>query len=345
TGKPKGACITHASLSTHTAALVHHELRFDDRTRALGVLPLTHSFGIRMAVLAPFYAGGRVVLLPRFDAARSLEVAREESVTFIPAVPTMFAGWARTASSERTASWSSLDFCLSAGAPLPDEIRAQASTRLGADVRQGYGLTEATFSAIDAPMERARPGTVGHAVWGVEIAVADPSGRHLPAGEDGEVLVRGQNVMSHYLDDPSATKEAFRDGWLRTGDVGRLDEEGRLTIVDRTKDLILRGGNNVYPSEVEDVLHRHPSIAEVAVVGLPEAYYGEEVVAVVRLVEGAALDRAALEQFARAHLAAFKVPRAFALAREMPLGPSGKVLKRLLRDSLQDGTLPIERCR
>ncbi len=343
TGTPKGACITHASLSMHTAALVHHELGFDETTRALGVLPLTHSFGIRMAVLAPFYAGGSVVLLPRYDPSRSLAVAREERVTFVPAVPTMLAGWARAPLTDDTAPWPELRFCLSAGAPLPDEVRAQSAARLATDVRQGYGLTEATFSCIDGPTRPARPGTVGRPVWGVEVAIVDALGARLPPGADGEVVVRGQNVMARYLSDDAATSMAFREGFLRTGDVGHLDAHGALTIVDRTKDLILRGGNNVYPSEVEAVLHRHPSVAQAAVVGLPDAYYGEDVVAILQLAPGAELDRGELDRICRAELAAFKIPRGYATIAEMPLGPSGKVLKRVLRDWLQNGTLAVQR--
>ncbi len=339
TGRPKGACITHASLAMHTAALVHHELGFDAGTCALGVLPLTHSFGIRMAVLSPFYAGGRVVLVPRFDAEGTLAIAREERVTFLPAVPTMLAGFARVPRSAATDPWPELRTCLSAGAPLPDEVRANAAARLGAEVRQGYGLTEATFSCIDAASRTASPGTCGRPTWGVEVAVVGADGARLAIGEEGEVVVRGQNVMARYLDDEDATREVFRDGWLRTGDVGRLDASGALTIVDRTKDLILRGGNNVYPSEVEEVLHRHPSVAEAAVVGVPDEYYGEKVVAVVRLVPGAALDAGALDRLCRAELAAFKAPRAYASIAEMPLGPSGKVLKRVLREWLRNGTL------
>jgi long-chain acyl-CoA synthetase len=342
TGAPKGACITHASLATHTAAIVHHVLGFDAETRVLGVLPLTHSYGVRMTLLAPFYAGGRVVLLPRFEARRALEVAREERVTWLPAVPTMLAGLAAVPPSAETAPWPELGGCLSAGAPLPEDVRARAEARLGAEIRQGYGLTEATFTTIDARPDAPRPGTVGRAVFGVEVAIVDDAGARVPAGVSGEVVVRGQNVMARYLDDDAGTAAAFRDGWLCTGDVGHLDADGALTIIGRTKDLILRGGQNVYPSEVEAVLDDHPDVAEAAVVGIPHAYYGEEVVAVLRLEAGAALDRPGLDAFCRARLAAYKVPRAYALVDGMPLGPSHKVQKRTLRKWLQDGILTPE---
>lgn len=339
TGLTKGACISHAALLSHTAGLVHHVLRFDEGVVALGVLPLTHSYGLRMVVLAPFYAGGRAVLLPRFSSSRTRAICREEGVTWFPGVPTMFAALSGDAGEPIP----SLEWALSAGAPLPVELAARASASLGCPVRQGYGLTEATFSCIDAPPEPPTPGSVGRPVWGVEIAIAGEDGPHRTPGITGEVLVRGQNVMTGYLDDPAATSEAFHDGWLRTGDIGRLDEAGRLFVIDREKDLILRGGENVYPSEVEDVLHRMPEVGEAAVVGVADAYYGEEVVAVVRVAEGKALALEAMIAHCESRLSPHKVPRALVRVSEFPLGPSGKILKRELRRMIEAGELAVER--
>ncbi|MFW6023142.1 MAG: class I adenylate-forming enzyme family protein [Myxococcota bacterium] len=337
TGTPKGARITHASLMTHTAALVHHTLRLGADDRVLGTLPLTHSFGIRMAILAPFYAGARCVLVPRFDAASTFALLRDEAVTWLPAVPTMFAAWANLP--DEAPRPGSLRWCLSAGAPLAEDVRQRAQTRLGAEVRQGYGLTEATFSTINAPPDRLVPGSVGGPVWGVEARVVDDAGHALPPGDEGEVVVRGQNVMGGYLNDPAATDRVWRGGWLHTGDVGVFDAEGRLTVVDRIKDMIIRGGNNVYPSEVEDVLAAHPAVAEVAVVGRPDPYYGEEVVAVVVPRDGAAPEPGALLDWSLERMARTKVPRELAVVEAMPLGPSGKILKRELRAMLSDGRL------
>ncbi|MEM1417190.1 MAG: AMP-binding protein [Myxococcota bacterium] len=332
TGKAKGAAIGHGSLVAHTAGLVQHVLGLRAVDAVLGVLPLTHSYGIRMAVLAPFYAGGRVVLAGRFDAAESLRVAADEGVAWLPGVPTMFRRWAEVPG----VPWPDLRWCLSAGAPLPAAIRERAEARLGASVRQGYGLTEATFSCIDAPPAEAAPATSGRPVWGVEVRLAgDP-----PLGASGEVLVRGQNLMLGYLDDPEGTAAVMDEGWLRTGDVGVFDAAGRLRIVDRLKDLILRGGANVYPSEVEDALQHHPGVRALAVVGRPDPDLGEEVVAVVvprgRPGPGFAAE---LDAFARARLARNKVPRELALVDALPLGPSGKVLKRALREGLARGEL------
>ena len=211
--------------------------------------------------------------------------------------------------------------------------------RLGAEVRQGYGLTEATFTTIDGPRDVRGPGTVGRPVWGVEVRIVDTAGVPLARGQAGEILVRGQNVMAGYLDDPETSARVVRDGWLHTGDIGVLDEDGRLSVVDRLKDLVLRGGNNVYPSEVEDALAHHPAIAGVAVIGRPDPYYGEEVVAIVVLQQGRTLPLEELDAFARERLAAHKVPREVVFLDRLPVGPSGKVLKRALRAQLFDGRL------
>jgi long-chain acyl-CoA synthetase len=224
----------------------------------------------------------------------------------------------------------SLKWILSAGAPLADALCRRAEARLGCVVRQGYGLTEASFSTIDAPPAPRDVGSVGRPVAGVEVRIAD----------GGEIEVRGPHRMLGYLDEEAATRAAIDgDGWLRTGDVGRLDDDGRLWVVDRTKDLVIRGGNNVYPSEVEAALAAHPAVADVAVVGRPDDYFGEEVVAVVVARGGHSVDAAALDAFARARIAATKLPREYAFVASLPLGPSGKVLKRELRRRLVDGTL------
>jgi len=324
TGAAKGARISHASLLLHTAALVHHTLDLRAGDRVLAALPLTHSFGCRMAMLAPFFVGARIELVERFDAQATWRALCEKAITWAPVVPTMLAAWLRLPAS---APPPALRWVLSAGAPLPAELALRAERRLGAAVRQGYGLTEATLSTIDAPPAPPTHGSVGRPVWGVEVRLA----------EDGEILVRGQNEMSGYLDDPEATEAVRVDGWLRTGDVGRIDGAGRLHVIDRKKDLIVRGGNNVHPAEVEAVLCAHPGVAEVAVVGRPDPYWGEEVVAVVVPRGDAALDD--LGRFAAARLSPVKVPRELAVVDELPLGPSGKVLKRVLRERLAAGTL------
>jgi long-chain acyl-CoA synthetase len=324
TGVAKAAAFSHASLSAH-ARNVARTVGLGDGDVILGALPLTHSFGCRMVMLLAATTGARMVLMARFEARTALAQMREEGVTFWPAVPTMLAA----ACAVDDPAPASLSWVLSAGAPLPDALCRRAEARLGCTVRQGYGLTEASFSTIDAPPGERVIGSVGRPVAGVEARV----------GADGELEVRGPHVMIGYVDDAAATAEALdRDGWLRTGDVGRVDESGRVWIVDRRKDLIIRGGNNVYPSEVEAALAAHAAVAEVAVVGRPDAYFGEEVVAVV--VPRAPVTAEELAAWARARVAATKVPREWAFVRALPLGASNKVLKRELRRQLEAGELP-----
>lgn len=336
TGVAKGAAIPHASLFAHTAILCSRGLGLDSDDRVLGVLPMTHSYGCRMLMLATFYAGARCVLMDRFDAGVSLEVMRQEAVTWVPAVPTMYAAWGNQVDGPAAPA---LRWCMCAGAPLPDETARRAEARLGAEVRQGFGMTEATICTLNAPPDVRVLGSVGKPVWGIEVRVVDDAGADCEPGADGQVIVRGHNMMSGYLDDPEATAEAMRDGWMHTGDVGRFDGDGRLSIVDRVKDMIIRGGNNVYPSEVEAALCLHPAIAQAAVVGRPDAYYGEEIVAVLILRDDASLDAAAVRTWAAERVARTKLPREVAFVDRFPVGPSGKVLKRTLRDELVAGTL------
>jgi long-chain acyl-CoA synthetase len=285
----------------------------------------------------PFYAGASTVFVPRFSPARALELCVEQQVTWIPGVPTMFIAWANV---QNAPTPTTLRWCMSAGAPLLEEVRQRAEDRLGAPVRQAYGLTEANLSAINAPPDRAVPGSCGKPVAGVELRIANDAGALLPVGEHGEVLVRGRNVMAGYLDDRTATAHVMRGDWLHTGDIGFVDEEGRLTIVDRSKDLILRGGASIYPSEVEGVISAHTSVRDVAVVGQADAYYGEEVVAVV--VRSGELNAEELDGWVRERLAPYKAPKRYAFVEELPRGGSGKTLKRRLREQLETGELSAD---
>ncbi|MET0386402.1 MAG: AMP-binding protein [Polyangiales bacterium] len=343
TGRPKGAAITHASLLMHTLLLVQHGLGLDESSRVLCTLPLSHSYGCRLAMLAPFYARARLVVLPRFDPQRSVDVMREEGVTWVPAVPTMFAAWGQLSAAEQR-PLPSLRWALCAGAPLADATAERAEAVLGVEVRQGYGMTEATFSTLNAPPDQRVLGSVGKPAWGVELRIVDDAGHDVPAGARGQVLVRGHNVMSQYLFDSEATDEALPDGWVQSGDVGQLDDAGRLYIVDRIKDLIIRGGYNVFPSEIENVLGSHPGVHAIAVVGRPDDYYGEEVVAVVVAREGSPPPSAAqLHTFGSQRMARHKLPREYVFTSDLPLGASGKVHKRTLRDRLVSGQLKPEK--
>lgn len=340
TGRSKGACISHASLLLHTLLLLQHALGLDAHSRVMCVLPLSHSYGCRLAMLAPFYARARIVVMPRFDAQRCLSALAAERVTWFPGVPTMFTAIGQL---EGGAAPAHLHWALCAGAPLSDETVRRAEGVLGVEVRQGYGMTEATFSTINAPPDPRVLGSVGKPAWGVELRIVDAAGRDVADGQSGQVLVRGPNVMSGYLLDAEATAEALSDGWVHSGDVGVLDEEGRLRIVDRIKDLIIRGGYNVYPSEVENALGSHPAVHDVAVVGRPDAFYGEEVVAIVVLRDDQRLTPDELHRFLQERVSRTKLPREYAIVSQLPLGPSGKIHKRTLRDQLLAGQLAVEK--
>ncbi|MFP6663329.1 MAG: class I adenylate-forming enzyme family protein [Deltaproteobacteria bacterium] len=340
TGKPKGAAITQETLVDHTRVIGVDALGLDEDDRILGVLPFTHSYGCRTAMLTAFLIGGTCVLPPRFDAAESLAIAAEEGVTFIPAVPTMFARWGvlpvDTAKPER------LRLALAAGAPLADEIVHRAEARLGAEIRQAYGMTEATLATINAPSDSRVLGSVGRAAPDCAIRIVDEADVEQPEGIRGQILVRGGGVMQGYLDDETATAEALRGGWMHTGDIGWLDEQGHLFVVDRIKDMIIRGGNNIYPAEIEAVLNELPWVASVAVVGRPHPVHGEEIVAIIETISDAPFDLAELKAHAASAIARNKRPREWAVVEAMPLGPSAKILKRDLRHQIAAGLLALQ---
>ncbi len=340
TGTPKGARIAHASLLVHTALLVSDALRLGADDRVLATLPLAHSYGLRLTLLAPLLAGAEIVLARRFDAARTLRALHDHRVTFAPVVPTMLAAWCDVPQAPGE-DLSALRFALSAGAPLPDALALRAEARLGCAVRQGYGMTEATFSAVDAPPAARVLGSVGRAVLGVELRVVDADGRALPPGETGELVVRGHHTMLGYDDDAETAAVQLPGGFLRSGDLGRIDADGRVWVTDRRKDLILRGGANVAPSTVERALASARGVREVAVFGVPHDHYGEAVAAAVRLDEGATPDVEALAAHAAALLARHEVPSAFVFVDTLPASATGKVDRRGLRDSVLRGALAL----
>ncbi|CAL9356112.1 Long-chain-fatty-acid--CoA ligase [Streptomyces sp. enrichment culture] len=334
TGVPKGAVLSHFNLVMNATvnAFDANDIRPGDI--ALGALPLFHAFGQTVSLNSTWRAGATLVLLPRFDAARAIELMVEEKVNTFHGVPTMFVALAAAAAGADALP--DLRVCISGGASLPVAVLERFEAAFGARVHEGYGLSETSpAAAVNQPVFGTKPGTVGHPLWGVdvEIARADAEDRVelLPPGELGEVVVRGHNVFSGYLGRPEATAEALVDGWFRTGDLGTKDDEGFLRIVDRKKDVIIRGGYNVYPREVEEVLMRHPGIAQVAVIGLPDDLHGEEVCAVVVPAPDAAPGAAEITEWSRQHLGRHKYPRRVEFTDALPLGPSMKVLKRELR--------------
>ncbi|MFF9492592.1 long-chain-fatty-acid--CoA ligase [Streptomyces flaveolus] len=334
TGVPKGAVLSHFNLVMNATvnAFDANDIRPDDI--ALGALPLFHAFGQTVSLNSTWRAGATLVLLPRFDAARAIELMVREKVNTFHGVPTMFVALAAAAA--EAGALPELRVCISGGASLPVAVLERFEEAFGAKIYEGYGLSETSpAAAVNQPVFGAKPGTIGHPLWGVDVEIARAGTEDrvelLPPGELGEVVVRGHNVFSGYLGRPEATAEALVDGWFRTGDLGTKDDEGFLRIVDRKKDVVIRGGYNVYPREVEEVLMRHPGIAQVAVIGLPDELHGEEVCAVVVPAPGAAPDGAEITEWSKQHLGKYKYPRRVEFTDALPLGPSMKVLKRELR--------------
>ena len=339
TGKPKGAMITHLNvqMNVDVSAMDSFDIGPDDVV--LGCLPLFHTFGQTCCMNTAFRVGATVVLLPRFDGTQALQLLVDEKCTVFMGVPTMYIGLIEAAKTSDLRP--TLKTALSGGAALPLTVLEKFAEVFGTKVLEGYGLTETSpVATFNQRSFEPRPGTVGKAIWGVEVEVAkaelDERIELLATGELGEIVVRGHNVFAGYLNKPEATAAAIVDGWFRTGDLGTKDAEGYVTIVDRKKDMVIRGGYNVYPREVEETLIRHPAVAQVAVIGLPDPQYGEEVCAVVVKEHGQEITESELSAWAKEHLAAYKYPRRVVFVDAFPLGPSGKVLKRELVATLKD---------
>ncbi|MFF4568420.1 long-chain fatty acid--CoA ligase [Streptomyces sp. NPDC001410] len=324
TGAPKGAMLTHANVARNAEIGGLTLLRLTPDDVVMGCLPLFHAFGQSCAMNAAVAAGARLTLLARFDPGQALRTIDERRVTVFEGVPTMYA--AILAEHERSAEQrdtSSLRRCISGAASLPVELLRAFEAAFGCPILEGFGMSETSpIASFNHPDRPRKPGSVGTPVEGVEMCLLDP------VDGVGELCVRGHNVMASYWNRPEATAETVVDGWLRTGDLARVDEDGYYYIVDRKKDLIIRGGYNVYPREIEEVLYEHPAVAEAAVIGIAQPSLGEEVAAVVALRPGAAADADELRGFVRERVAAYKYPREVWLVDALPKGPTGKILKR-----------------
>ena len=332
TGKPKGAELTHFLLYMNcTISGQLFGARPDDVT--LAVLPFFHVFGLSSVINVSVRYGGCLSVVPRFEPAAVLDAITNDRCSVIAGVPTMLHALAQLDVSGRDLS--RLRVTVSGGASLPEEVMQTFEAKYGIEVLEGYGLSETgSTTSFNRPGDR-KPLSVGKPIWGVQMRVADTSDQPMPPGKDqiGEILIRGHNVMKGYRNRPEATGSTLKGGWLHTGDLGYADEDGFYFIVDRTKDLVIRGGYNVYPREIEEVLYAHPGIREAAVIGKPDARLGEEVVAVVVLNTGADLSEQDVIDYTKERLAAYKYPREVRFRSELPKGPSGKILKIELRDS------------
>jgi long-chain acyl-CoA synthetase len=332
TGHPKGAELTHSNLFLNCAVVVPRLVELDSaELRALATLPLFHSFGQTVVQNATLAAGGTVSLLPRFEPEAAFKVIERDAITLFAGVPTMYFALLHFADAEEH-DISSLKLCMTGGAPMPVEVMNAWEEKYGTPILEGFGLSEtspiATFGVLDKPR---KAGSIGYPVWGVDLAIMDENDGPLGENERGEICIRGHNIMSGYLNRPEATQEAMENGWFHSGDIGYRDDDGCYWIVDRKKDMILRGGFNVYPREVEEVLYQHPAIVEAAVVGIAHPSHGEEVKAVVALAPSATASEAELIAFCKERLAAYKYPRSVEIIPELPKGPTGKILKRELR--------------
>ena len=329
TGKPKGAELSHANLTRNCGTVGASLAEISEDDVLLGALPLFHSFGQTCTMNATVSTGATVTMLPRFDPEKALEIIERDGVTIFQGVPTMYNGMLHSGSAE-SADTSTLRICMSGGAAMPAELMRAFEDKFGCIILEGYGLSETSpVASFNHPDKERKPGSIGTPIDGVEMRCVDDDGNEVAQGEIGEIVIRGHNIMKGYWDRPDATSEAINDeGWFHSGDMAKVDEDGYFFIVDRKKELIIRGGYNVYPREVEEVLYEHPAVKEAAVVGVPDEALGEEVGAAVVLCEGASADADEIRAYVKEQVAAYKYPRKLWFMDELPKGPTGKILKR-----------------
>jgi long-chain acyl-CoA synthetase len=327
TGQPKGAELSHENLKRNAeASLGLFNLGAD--AVVLGALPLFHTFGQTCGMNATIGGGGTLTLIPRFDPGHALEIIQRDQVNVFQGVPTMYGAMLHHADRDQF-DVSTLRVCASGGSAMPVELMRGFEDAFGCKVLEGYGLSESSpVASFNHPDRERKPGSIGTPIAGVQMKVVDDDGVEVAQGEAGEILIKGHNVMNGYWQRPDATAETIVGGWLHTGDIGTVDEDGYFFIVDRKKEMIIRGGYNVYPREIEEVLYEHPAVREAAVVGMPHDEYGEEIGAAVALKDGASATSDELRDFVKEHVAAYKYPRRVWFVDDLPKGPTGKILKR-----------------
>lgn len=338
TGQPKGVRLTHRNLYSNAAAavaLAEEEDGDEEPGTTLGILPLAHIYGFTMANTL-FLRGSAMVILPKFEVRAVCQAIQDHQIQRFSAVPAMIYALTMDPVCDEY-DLSSLGSIGSGSAPCPVTLIEAFRQRFNAEIYEGYGLSEAA-PAVSAHRrgETIKPGSVGRPLPGVEVRIAGPEGTPLSAGDIGELLVRGENITPGYYRNEEATRAALKDGWLHTGDMARLDEDGYLYIVDRKKDLILRGGFNIYPRDLEDLILQHPGVAEVAVIGVPSDRMGEEVVAVVVRKPDATVDEAGILAFCQEQLAKYKTPRSVVFMDALPRNGVGKILKKSLREEVAE---------
>ncbi len=332
TGKPKGAELTHSNLDTNQASSAETLLHLGPDDVVMGCLPLFHVFGMTCGLNAAVANGATLTMIARFDPAKALQVIERDRVTVFEGVPTMYAAMLGAAENSPS-DLSSLRTCICGGASLPVEILHRFERTFGCIILEGYGLSEtAPVASFNHPDAERKAGSIGTPIRGVEMRLVDENGEPV-TGPDvlGEIAIRGEGVMRGYYNKPEATAEAIRGGWFHSGDIARRDEDGYFYIVDRKKDMIIRGGYNIYPREIEEVLYEHPDVVEAAVVGIPDDLMGEEVGACVVLRAGSTATAQSISDFVKERVAAYKYPRSVWFVDALPKGATGKILKREIR--------------
>lgn len=335
TGQPKGAELSHSNMVMN-ARLSDNMYEAADHEIHLITLPLFHSFGQTVQMNSGFYNGATITLLPRFDAEAALGIIQRDNVTIFAGVPTMY--WAMLNVPDAETKFDlgkiadNMRLCASGGAAMPVEVMRAFEEKFNVVILEGYGLSETSpVASFNPEIGVRKPGSVGLPVWGVQIRIVDVNDEDVAQGELGEILIKGHCVMKGYYKRPEETAVSIRDGWLYTGDIGRIDEDGYVYIADRVKDMIIRGGFNVYPRELEEVMVTHPDVSLVAVIGIPHDQHGEEVKAYVIPNAGATITEDELRDWCKENMAAYKYPRIIEFREELPMTATGKILKRELK--------------
>ena len=331
TGRPKGCLLTHGNVIAN-ARQISEWLDFNERDRLLTIMPLFHMNAVSVTTMSALYAGGSTVISPKFSASRFWRIVSDYQITSFGSVATMLSMLLSTYPEGVPAGLNTnqLRFAMCGSAPVPAEVMKRFEETFNCPVVEGYGLSESTCRSTFNPAdERRRPGSCGLPI-GNEMKVVDDDDNEVPDGELGEIVLRGENILKGYFKNPEATATAFRNGWFHTGDIGYRDAEGFYYIVDRKSDMIIRGGENIYPREIDEVLYEHPAVAAAAAIGIPDPLYGEEVAAFIVLKDGMKVDEADVITFCRERLADYKCPKTVRFVDEIPKGPTGKLLKREL---------------
>ena len=331
TGKPKGCLLTHGNVIAN-ARQISAWLHFTENDRLLTIMPLFHMNAVSVTSMSALYAGGSTVISPKFSASKFWNIISDYQITSFGSVATMLSMLLKTYPNgiPQGLKTDQLRFAMCGSAPLPAEVMKKFEETFGCLVVEGYGLSESTCrSTFNPPNERRRAGSCGVPI-GNEMKVFNDKDHEVPVGELGEIVLRGENILKGYFKDPEATAGAFRGGWFHTGDIGYRDKDGFFYIVDRKSDMIIRGGENIYPREIDEVLYQHPAVAAAATIGIPDPLYGEEVAAFIVLKDGVNVSEADLISHCQKELADYKCPKTIRIVKDIPKGPTGKLLKREL---------------